>query len=47
MRKMKTIQKILWLLILLNLGMANEILPLTQRYFHKQDMGFNYSRGKS
>ena len=45
MRKLKTIQKILWLVILLSVGMANEILPLTQRYFHQQDRGVDYNRG--
>ena len=42
---MKSIGKILYLISLLSVGITNEIVPLSQRYFHSEDMGVNYSRG--
>ena len=42
---MKTFQKIFYLVFTLNICINQEILPLTQRYFHTQDMGSDYSRG--
>ena len=45
MRKRKTIQKSLYLFMVLGLCFTQELLPLTQRYFHTEDMGFEYQRG--
>ena len=42
---MKSIIKIWCLIIVMNLGISQDILPLTQRYFHSEDMGYDYSRG--
>ena len=45
MRKMKIIQNIWWLFSLISIVIPQDILPLTQRYFHSEDMGYDYSRG--
>ena len=42
---MKSIIKIWCLIIVMNVGISQDILPLTQRYFHSEDMGYDYSRG--
>ena len=42
---MKSIIKIWWFIIIMNLGISQDILPLTQRYFHSEDMGYDYTRG--
>ena len=42
---MKTIQKIWWLFPLMSVGITQNILPLAQRYFHQQDLGYDYQRG--
>ena len=41
---MKIIQKNWYLFVLLSICFAQE-LPLTQRYFHTEDMGYEYQRG--
>ena len=41
---MKIIQKNWYLFVLLSICFAQE-LPLTQRYFHTEDMGYSYQRG--
>ena len=45
MTRMSLIKKIALVLILFSFSLMNEILPLTQRYFHTQDMGIDYMRG--
>ena len=42
---MKIIQKYGCLFMVLSICFTQEILPLTQRYFHTEDMGYDYSRG--
>ena len=42
---MKIIQKNWYLFIVLSICFAQEVLPLTQRYFHTEDMEYDYSRG--
>jgi len=42
---MKIIQKNWYLFMILSICFSQEVLPLTQRYFHAEDMGYNYSRG--
>ena len=42
---MKIIQKNWYLFMVLNICFAQEVQPLTQRYFHNEDMGYDYSRG--
>ena len=42
---MKIIQKNWYLFVLLSFCFTQEVLPLTQRYFHTEDMGYNYQRG--
>ena len=42
---MKIIQRYWCLFMVLSICFTQEILPLTQRYFHTEDMGYNYSRG--
>ena len=42
---MKIIQRNWYLFMLLSICFSQEVLPLTQRYFHTEDMGYNYSRG--
>ena len=42
---MKIIQKNWYLFIVFSICFAQEVLPLTQRYFHTEDMGYDYSRG--
>ena len=42
---MKIIQKNWYLFMLLSLCFSQEVLPLTQRYFHIEDMGYEYQRG--
>ena len=42
---MKIIQKTWYLFMVLSLCFSQEVLPLTQRYFHSEDMGYDYSRG--
>ena len=42
---MKIIQKNWYLFMVLSLCFSQEVLPLTQRYFHTEDMGYDYSRG--
>ena len=42
---MKIIQKNLYLFMVLSICFSQEVLPLTQRYFHAEDMGYDYSRG--
>ena len=45
MRKINTIKKIYCLIIVLGICYTQDILPLTQRYFHTEDMGYDYTRG--
>ena len=33
------------LIIFFSVIISEDVLPLTQRYFHREDMGYNYSRG--
>ena len=42
---MKIIQKNWYLFVLLSFCFTQEVLPLTQRYFHTEDMGYEYQRG--
>ena len=42
---MKSIIKISWFFAVINVGISQDILPLTQRYFHSEDMGYDYNRG--
>ena len=42
---MKIIQKNWYLFIALSICFAQEVLPLTERYFHTEDMGYEYQRG--
>ena len=42
---MKSIIKIWCLIVVMNVGIPQDILPLTQRYFHSEDMGYDYRRG--
>ena len=42
---MKSIIKIWCLIVVMNVGIPQDILPLTQRYFQSEDMGYDYSRG--
>ena len=42
---MKIIQKNWYLFVFLSICFTKEVLPLTQRYFHAEDMGYDYSRG--
>lgn len=42
---MKIIQKNWYLFVLLSFSFTQEVLPLTQRYFHTEDMGYEYQRG--
>ena len=42
---MKIIQKNWYLFMVLSICFSQEVLPLTQRYFHTEDMGVDYSRG--
>jgi len=42
---MKIIQKNWYLFMVLSICFSQEVLPLTQRYFHTEDMGYDYSRG--
>ena len=42
---MKIIQKNWYLFMAINIFFAQDVLPLTQRYFHTEDMGYDYSRG--
>ena len=42
---MKSIIKIWCLIVVVNVGISQDILPLTQRYFHIEDMGYDYTRG--
>jgi hypothetical protein len=44
---MKSIITIWCFIIMVNLGMSEDLLPLTQRYFHSEDMGHDYRRGNS
>ena len=42
---MKIIQKNWYFFMVLSICFSQEVLPLTQRYFHTEDMGYDYSRG--
>ena len=42
---MKSIIKIWCLIVVVNIGISEDILPLNQRYFHSEDMGYDYRRG--
>ena len=42
---MKIIQKNWYLFMVLSICFSQEVLPLTERYFHSKDMGYDYSRG--
>jgi len=42
---MKSIIKIWLLIIVVNIGISEDVLPLNQRYFHTEDMGYDYRRG--
>ena len=42
---MRIIQKTWYLFMVLSLCFSQGVLPLTQRYFHTEDMGYDYSRG--
>ena len=42
---MKIIQKNWYLFMVLSICFSQEVLPLTERYFHTEDMGYEYQRG--
>ena len=42
---MKSIIKIWCLIVVVNVGISQDILPLTQQYSHSEDMGYDYRRG--
>ena len=42
---MKIIQKNWYLFMVLSICFSQEVLPLTQRYFHTEDLGYDYQRG--
>ncbi|SVA85570.1 uncharacterized protein METZ01_LOCUS138424, partial [marine metagenome] len=42
---MKSIIKIWFSIIVMTIGISGDILPLTHRYFHSADMGYDYRRG--
>ena len=42
---MKSIIKIWYFIIVMTIGISEDILPLTQRYSHSGDMGYDYRRG--
>ena len=42
---MKKNQRNWYLFVLLSFCFTQEVLPLTERYFHTEDMGYDYSRG--
>ena len=43
---MKLLNKIILLMLLNYFCMGSDLYPLTERYFHNEDLGYNYTRGE-